>query len=127
MKKTFWEWARPIATYSLLAALLYFALRNAPLIEIWKTLRKLQFWQIIALLVLNVIIYILITLRWWLIVRAEKKRCFLFSIACHPRGCVWGQLFHTRSAGGWGAASSFVFAAQLWHDLHPRHIHGGDG
>jgi len=65
--------ARPIALYSLLAILLYFALRNAPLTEIWGTLQKLHLWQILALLTLNVVIYILVTLRWWLIVRAEKK------------------------------------------------------
>ena len=73
MKKTLWQKARPFLTYSLLAALLYFALRNAPLNEIWETLRRLQGWQILILLGLNVIIYVLITLRWWLIVRAEKR------------------------------------------------------
>ena len=73
MKKTLWQKARPFLTYSLLAALLYFALRNAPLNEIWETLRRLQAWQILILLGLNVIIYVLITLRWWLIVRAEKR------------------------------------------------------
>jgi uncharacterized protein (TIRG00374 family) len=64
---------RPIVLYSLLAILLYFALRNAPLTAIWGTLRKLHLWQILALLGLNIIIYILVTLRWWLIVHAEKK------------------------------------------------------
>ena len=64
---------RSIAIYSLLAALLYFALRNAPLTDIWKTLKNLQLWQILALLGINVIIYLLITLRWWLIIHAEKK------------------------------------------------------
>jgi len=73
VKKTFLERARPFVTYSLLAALLYFALRNAPLNEIWGTLQKLQLWQIPVLLGLNVVIYIFISLRWWLIVRAEKK------------------------------------------------------
>jgi len=73
VKKTLWHKARPFLTYSLLAALLYFALRNAPLNEIWETLRRLQGWQILILLGLNVIIYVLITLRWWLIVRAEKR------------------------------------------------------
>jgi len=73
VKKTLWQKARPFLTYSLLAALLYFALRNAPLNEIWETLRRLQAWQILILLGLNVIIYVLITLRWWLIVRAEKR------------------------------------------------------
>jgi hypothetical protein len=73
MKMTVWKKLRLIAVYSLLAALLYFALRNAPLIEIWAMLRRLQGWQILALLGLNVVIYSFITLRWWLIIRAEKK------------------------------------------------------
>ena len=56
----------------ILVGLLYFALRNTPLVQIWNTLRKLQGWQIFALLGLNIVIYILIALRWWLIVHAEN-------------------------------------------------------
>ena len=63
-----------LAVYSILAVLLYFALRNAPLDEIWNTLRQLQLWQIAILLGLNLFIYTLITLRWWIIVRAENRR-----------------------------------------------------
>jgi uncharacterized protein (TIRG00374 family) len=59
--------------YSILAILLYFALRNAPLHEIWNTLRQLQSWQVAILLGLNLFIYMLITLRWWIIVRAENR------------------------------------------------------
>jgi glycosyltransferase 2 family protein len=69
----FYHTLRTLAVYALLAALLYFALRNAPLAEIWATLSKLRLWQVITLLVVNAAIYILITLRWWLIVRAENK------------------------------------------------------
>ena len=94
MKKTFWEWVRPIAIYSLLAALLYFALRNAPLTEIWATLRGLKFWQILTLLGLNVLIYILITLRWWLIVRAEKKGVSFFPLLA-IRVAVFGVSYFT--------------------------------
>ncbi|MCI0550725.1 MAG: flippase-like domain-containing protein [Anaerolineae bacterium] len=64
---------RAFAVYLTLAALLYFALRNAPLDEIWNTLRQLQLWQIAVLFGLNLFIYALITLRWWIIVRAENK------------------------------------------------------
>ncbi|MBI5943361.1 MAG: flippase-like domain-containing protein [Chloroflexi bacterium] len=70
---SFWKKARPIAVYILLFALLYFALRNAPLTEIWLALNNLQLWQILSLLGINVVIYLLISLRWWLIVRAEMK------------------------------------------------------
>ena len=71
---------RAIAVYSLLAALLYFALRNAPLTEIWATLNKLRLWQVLTLLGINAAIYILITLRWWLIVRAENKSISFFPL-----------------------------------------------
>jgi uncharacterized protein (TIRG00374 family) len=94
VKKTFWEIVRPIATYSLLAALLYFALRNAPLIEIWTTLQKLQLWQIPVLLGLNVVIYILITLRWWLIIRAENKSIYFLPLLA-VRVAVFGVSYFT--------------------------------
>lgn len=62
-----------LLVYSLLAALLYFALRNAPLKEIWNTLQSLRLWQIAVLLLVNMGIYAFITLRWWIIIRAEQK------------------------------------------------------
>ena len=93
-----WERARvrgrPIAIYSLLAILLYFALRNAPLTDIWGTLRKLHLWQILALLGLNIIIYILVTLRWWLIVHAEKKDVSFFHLLA-TRVAVFGVSYFT--------------------------------
>ena len=64
---------RGFVVYLVLATLLYFALRNAPLDEIWDTLRQLRLWQIAVLFGLNLFIYALITLRWWIIVRAENK------------------------------------------------------
>jgi hypothetical protein len=57
----------------LLTALLYFALRNAPLTEIWSALRQLKFWQIGFLLVINAFVILLMTARWWIIVRAENS------------------------------------------------------
>jgi len=86
--------ARPIAIYSLLAALLYFALRNAPLTEIWATLQKLELWQIPVLIGLNAIVYILISLRWWLIVRAEKKDVSFFPLLV-TRVAVFGVSYFT--------------------------------
>jgi uncharacterized protein (TIRG00374 family) len=80
--------------FSILAALLYFALRNTPLTEIWVTLQKLQLWQIPILLGLNAIIYILITLRWWLIVRAEKKDVSFFPLLA-TRLSVFGVSYFT--------------------------------
>jgi glycosyltransferase 2 family protein len=57
---------------SILAALLYFALRNAPLIEIWRALTNLNFWQVAVILLLNALVICLMTARWWIILRAEN-------------------------------------------------------
>ncbi|HUH99314.1 MAG TPA: lysylphosphatidylglycerol synthase transmembrane domain-containing protein [Anaerolineales bacterium] len=56
-----------------LAGLLYFALRNAPLEQIRNSLRRLQFWQIVVILAIDLIIYIFTTARWWLIVQAANR------------------------------------------------------
>lgn len=56
----------------ILVALLYFALRNAPLIEIWNTLKQLTFQQIIIILTLNILVITAMTARWWIIVHAEN-------------------------------------------------------
>lgn len=63
-----------------LSALLYFALRNAPLLEILKTLGRLQAWQIGLLLLLNLLIYLLVSARWWFIVHAENKNIRYFPL-----------------------------------------------
>ena len=64
---------RLFAVYFALAVLLYFAMRHVPLGEIWGTIRELQLWQLALLLGLSLFIYALITLRWWIIVRAENR------------------------------------------------------
>lgn len=64
---------RFLAVYSILAALLYFALRNAPLAEIWNAVNQLKFWQIAALVIINIAIYMLVTLRWWIVIHAQRK------------------------------------------------------
>ena len=71
---------RIFAIYFLLIALLYFALRNAPLSDIWETLNKLRVWQVLTLFGINIVIYVLITLRWWLIVHAENKSIPFFPL-----------------------------------------------
>ncbi len=86
--------ARTFVIYILLITLLYFALRNAPLKEIWETLRNLQLWQIFTLLGINLIIYLLITFRWWLIVRSEKKSISFFPLL-GIRVAVFGLSYFT--------------------------------
>jgi len=66
------KWILRTVWFLVLAALLYFALRNAPLTEIWQALKRLQPWQIALILVINAIVIGLMTTRWWIIVRAEN-------------------------------------------------------
>jgi uncharacterized protein (TIRG00374 family) len=80
--------------YLVLAVLLYFAIRNAPLHEIWDTLRQLQLWQVASLLGLNLFIYALITLRWWIIVRAENRSIPYFPLLL-ARIAVFGVSYFT--------------------------------
>jgi len=58
---------------SILTALLYLSLRNAPLIDIWNTLKTLRLSQIAIILLINAIVISLMTARWWIIVRAENS------------------------------------------------------
>lgn len=85
---------RALAVYVALGILLYFALRNAPVDEIWNTLRQLQIWQIVVLFGLNLFIYMLITLRWWIIVRAENKSVAYFPLLL-VRVAVFGVSYFT--------------------------------
>lgn len=64
---------RIFAMYPILIPLLYFALRNAPLAEIWSSVNQLTLWQITILIAINISIYMLVTLRWWIIVRARDE------------------------------------------------------
>jgi uncharacterized protein (TIRG00374 family) len=57
----------------ILLALLYFALRNAPLIDIWNTLKQLTLPQILSILTLNALVIASMTARWWIIVQAENS------------------------------------------------------
>ncbi|HSK65843.1 MAG TPA: lysylphosphatidylglycerol synthase transmembrane domain-containing protein [Anaerolineales bacterium] len=63
---------RLLVLYSILIALLYFALRNAPFLEIWNALRQLQVGQIGILLVINAGVILAMTARWWIILRADN-------------------------------------------------------
>ncbi len=85
---------RLFAVYALLAFLLYLALRNAPFEEIWATLRQLQPGQIAILFGLNIFIYALISLRWWIIVRAENKHVTYFPLLL-VRVAVFGVSYFT--------------------------------
>ena len=57
-----------------LVVLLGWALRNVPLLEIWKTILRLRPWQLVVIGLVNGLIFSLVSLRWWLIVRAEARQ-----------------------------------------------------
>ncbi len=78
--KTRLKWLTRIVLILSLSFLFYFALRNAPLAEILKTLRSLHSWQIVVLVGLNGLIYLLVSARWWLIVHAENKNIRYFPL-----------------------------------------------
>jgi len=88
------NWVRRALVFIVLASLLYFALRNAPLTEILQTLQQLQFWQVLTLLLINALIYALITLRWWIIVRAESRSLPYFPLLA-VRLSVFGVSYFT--------------------------------
>jgi len=67
------KWVIRLVWILILAALLYFALRNAPLPDIWTTLKRLHPTQIVIILTINAIVIWLMTARWWIIVRAENR------------------------------------------------------
>ena len=85
---------RTFAIYPVLIPLLYFALRNAPLAEIWIAVRQLQHWQIAILIAINISIYLLITLRWWIIVRTGTKTISYFPLVL-IRVAVFGISYFT--------------------------------
>lgn len=85
---------RAFAIYSFLIPLLYFALRNAPLADIWHTVSQLKLWQIASLAAINIAIYLLITLRWWIIIRAGNRTISFFPLVL-VRVAVFGISYFT--------------------------------
>ena len=85
---------RLFAVYFALAVLLYLVLRNVPLQEIWNTIHGLQLWQVGVLAGCSILIYALITLRWWIIVSAENKQISYFPLLL-VRVAVFGISYFT--------------------------------
>ncbi len=56
-----------IAVWLAAFALLWAAIRTVPITAVFHTLRQLQWWQFLILTLLNGIILVLLTARWWLI------------------------------------------------------------
>jgi len=79
---------------SILTTLLYFALRNAPLVDIWNALKALRLSQIVIILLVNTIVILLMTARWWIIVRAENPSVPFLPLAGY-RLSVFGLSYFT--------------------------------
>lgn len=67
------KWFVRMLLFALLGGLLWWALRDAPLTEIWTAIRHFQAWQIAVILMIDLFLYSFVTLRWWTIVQAEAK------------------------------------------------------
>ena len=94
MNKIARKWLVRVLVFAILALLLWWAFRKAPLAEIWAAILQLRWWQIVIILVLNVIFYIVATLRWWIIVQAENKQVPYFPLL-GVRVSVFGVSYFT--------------------------------
>ncbi len=68
------RWLARLSLLFILAALLYVAVRDAPIREIGAALARLELWQIAVIVGLNAFIYSLVTGRWWVVVHAENRK-----------------------------------------------------
>src|SRR5512139_3741425 len=94
MSKNARKWLIWVVVLVVLGLLLWWALRKAPLAEIWAAVHQLQVWEILVILTLNGIFYALATLRWWTIVRAENKQVPFFPLL-GVRVSVFGVSYFT--------------------------------
>jgi uncharacterized protein (TIRG00374 family) len=85
---------RTIIVYAILGLLLWWALRTVPLPEIWEALRRLTLWQIGVLLLLNALVLIAMTARWWIILRMENPSIPFWKLVRY-RLAVFGLSYFT--------------------------------
>ena len=114
MKGNLSSWIKRGLLILILAVLFYWALKNAPLTEIWSTLRQLQFWQIALILVINTIFYLLVTARWWIIVEAENKHVAYWPLFI-VRVAVFGVSYFTLGPQVGGEALQVLVLRQKYH------------
>jgi uncharacterized membrane protein YbhN (UPF0104 family) len=94
MNKIARKWLVRTLVFAILILLLWWAFRKAPLAEIWAAILQLRWWQVVIILVLNLAFYIVATLRWWIIVRAENKSVPYFPLL-GVRVSVFGVSYFT--------------------------------
>lgn len=83
-----------LAVLAVLAFLLWWAFHKAPLAEIWAAIRQLRGWQIAVILTLNGLFYMVATLRWWIIIRADNPHIPYFPLLA-VRVSVFGVSYFT--------------------------------
>jgi len=88
------KWLLRALVFAILALLLWWAFRKAPLAAIWTAILQLRAWQIAVILLLNAIFFIVATLRWWIIIRAENKNVPYFPLL-EVRVSVFGVSYFT--------------------------------
>ena len=88
------KWLLRALVFAILALLLWWAFRKAPLAAIWTAILQLRAWQIAVILLLNAIFFIIATLRWWIIIRAENKNVPYFPLL-GVRVSVFGVSYFT--------------------------------
>jgi glycosyltransferase 2 family protein len=88
------KWLLYAALFAVLAFLLWWAFRKAPLAEIWVAIHQLQGWEIAVILALNGFFYVVATLRWWIIIRADNKKIPYFTLL-GVRVSVFGVSYFT--------------------------------
>ncbi len=117
---------RSVVIALVLTGLLYLALRNAPLFQIWNTLHQLQLWQILVILFIDFLIYLFVTARWWLSSKPKIKTYPIFR--CWLCGLLFLESAISPLVRKWAASHCRLFISKkIWPNLYARHFHCCDG
>jgi glycosyltransferase 2 family protein len=119
MSKNTRKWLIRLVVIAILAFLLWWAFHKAPLAEIWAAMRQLHAWQIAVILALNGVFYVVATLRWWTIIRADNKQVPYFPLL-GVRVSVFGVSYFTLGPQVGGEPLQ-VFALQRRYGLTYTH------
>jgi hypothetical protein len=79
-KRTRKRWPLRVFLFLFVAALLWWTLRRAPLQEAWNVLKGLTVLQIFLLITVNGLIVLMLSSRWWLILRTQGSRVSYLSL-----------------------------------------------
>jgi glycosyltransferase 2 family protein len=113
-----WKWARRRHGFTLLIWLvvplaLWLALRQVDWAAAWQALARLRLWQVGALALINLAIVLLLSSRWWLILRGQGFRVPFLAL-CGYRLAAFPVSYFTPGAQFGGEPLQVYF-------LHRRH------